>query len=213
MSELEFTGKTVEDAIRQALKRLRLKRDEVEIKVLQKGKQGFLGIGGEEARIKVIPKQPSLILTAKEILETILSLMKISAKVEPSLPPRVLGSGPFPLTLDIKGEELGQLIGRRGQTLDSLQYLLNLILSNKLKEKVNVMVDAGGYKRRHYRSLRQLAFRLAEQVKNTGKSITLEPMPAIERRIIHLALADHPDVITQSIGEGENRKVVIQKRT
>lgn len=139
--------------------------------------------------------------------------MNFPATVHPSSPPKELGPGPLPLTLDIRGEGLGQLIGRRGQTLAALQYLLNLILSHKLKKKANILVDVRGYKRRRYRSLRRLAFRLAEQVKNKGEPITLEPMPAIERRIIHLTLADHPDVITQSIGEGEDRKIVIQKRT
>jgi spoIIIJ-associated protein len=212
MESLEFSGKSVEEAIQKALKELGLKREEVDITVLHKGKAGFLGLGGEEARIKITPKPSDLATKAKEVLENILSAMYFPAAVHPSSPPQGLGPGPRPLTLDIRGEELGQLIGRRGQTLAALQYIVNLILSHQLKVRTRVLVDVGGYKRRRYRSLRQLALRLAEEVKATGKAITLEPMPAVERRIIHLALSNHPDVTTESIGEGENRKVVIYKR-
>ena len=104
------------------------------------------------------------------------------------------------------------LIGRHGQALTSLQYILRLIIAEKLKEWVPINIDVAGYKTRRYESLHRLALRLADQVKTTRRSINLEPMPADERRIIHLALADHPDVVTQSTGAGEERKITILLR-
>jgi spoIIIJ-associated protein len=113
------------------------------------------------------------------------------------------------LAFDIRGDDLGIIIGRRGQTLASLQYIVRLIVNNQVKSWVPIVVDVEGYKQRRYQALRALALRMAEQVKVREAPFTLEPMPAYERRIVHLALADHPDVITQSVGEGEFRKVVI----
>lgn len=115
-----------------------------------------------------------------------------------------------PVTLDLEGEDLGILIGRRGQTLSSLQYLVRLIVSEKTKTWTSFHVDIAGYKKRRYESLKNLALRLADQVKITKRSINLEPMPADERRIIHITLADDPYITTQSTDVGENRKVVIQ---
>jgi spoIIIJ-associated protein len=111
--------------------------------------------------------------------------------------------------LDIDGEDLGLLIGRRGQTLASLQYLLNLICAKKIGKRVAFGVDVDGYRRRREESLVSLAHRTASRVRSTGRSVTLEPMPPSERRIIHLALADNPDIVTVSIGEGEERKVAV----
>jgi spoIIIJ-associated protein len=117
-----------------------------------------------------------------------------------------------PVVLNIEGDELGVLIGRRGQALSSLQYLVRLIVSEKAKKWTSINVDVDWYKKRHYDSLKDLAFRLAEQVIKRQRSITMEPMPPDERRIIHITLANHPDVVTQSIGEGDGRRVVIQSR-
>ena len=115
-------------------------------------------------------------------------------------------------TLDIQGDDLGILIGRKGQTLLSLQYIVNLILSHRLKSRVPVTIDVEGYKQRRYERLQQLALRLADQVLTMGQPMPLEPMPANERRTVHLALSTHPSVITESIGEGESRKVVIMPK-
>jgi spoIIIJ-associated protein len=137
-----------------------------------------------------------------EILDTLLGLLSVQGKVE------VL-SDELPLALDIKGDDLGILIGRRGQTLASLEYITKLIVVGRLKAWLPLTVDVGGYKKHRLDSLQRLALYLAEQVKSRHRPITMEPMPANERRIVHLALADDLDVTTQSIGEGENRKVVI----
>jgi spoIIIJ-associated protein len=111
--------------------------------------------------------------------------------------------------LNIKGDDLGILIGRRGQTLASLQYTVRLIVAKRLQSRQHLSLDVEGYKERRYKSLHALALRIAEQVRTSGRPINLEPMPADERRIIHLALADDPRVTTESLGEGEYRRVAI----
>jgi spoIIIJ-associated protein len=210
MKELEVSGKTVDEAIQAALEQLGVSKDKVEVKVLKKGRAGVLGMGVEEAKIKVKLKletgeKADAVEVAKEVLETVINLMKITAEVT------VLqaNTGELPVTLNIEGEDLGVLIGRRGQALASLQYVIRLIVAEKLKVWVPINIDIAGYKKRRYESLQDLALRLAEQVKRSRRLIMLEPMPADERRIIHLALTDNPDVTTQSMGEGDMRKVAI----
>jgi spoIIIJ-associated protein len=210
MNELEVSGKTVDEAIQIALEKLGVSEDKVEVTVLKKGRSGVLGMGVEEAKIKVRLKpaageKADAVEVAKEVLETLVKLMKITAEVS------VLqaNTGELPVTLNIEGEDLGVLIGRRGQALASLQHVVRLIVAEKLKVWVPINVDIAGYKKRRYESLQDLALRLAEQVKRNRRLIMLEPMPADERRIIHLTLADHPDVTTQSMGEGDMRKVAI----
>lgn len=210
MRELEVSGRTVDEAVRKALEQLGVGEDEVEVVVLKKGRAGLLGVGAEEARVKVKllkqrPGKGDIPALAKDVLTNLLKHMGIKAEVNVVAP----SGGDLPISLDIEGDDLGVLIGRRGQTLASLQYLVRLIVSEKLKIWVPINVDVAGYKKRRYESLRSLALRLAEQVKRGRRVITLEPMPADERRVIHLALADHPDVTTQSMGEGEGRKVAI----
>ena len=158
---------------------------------------------------------------ARDVLEKLLDLMEIQAEVvpvteappdEPSeeeAPPGNQAETVGPISFDIEGEDLGILIGRRGQTLASLQYLVRLIVGQQTKVWLPIVIDIEGYKKRRYESLQALASRMAEQVKIRRMPFALEPMPAFERRIVHLTLADHPDVTTQSSGEGESRRVVI----
>lgn len=117
------------------------------------------------------------------------------------------------LLLDIEGVELGALIGRRGETLENIQYLLRLMVNQKLHKWKNIVVDVEHYKARRVTQLTQLAERMAEQVARTGRAISLEPMPANERRIVHMTLRDHPDVYTESYGDGGRRKVHIFAKT
>ena len=212
MEEREFSGKTVEEALQQALAELGLKREEVEVTVVQRGRAGLLGLGAQEALVRVRPR-PSTDVEAKarDVLEEILGIMRVAATVHPTPPPPGLGP-PAPVALDIRGKDLGFLIGRLGQTLASLQYLVNVTIAHQLKSETPIWVDVEGYKRRRHENLQNLAQRLAEQVRRTGRSVTLEPMPPHERRVVHLALAQFPDLTTQSIGEGVSRQVVIQKR-
>jgi len=175
-------------------------------------------MGAEEAKIIVSPlidttaDSDDATNLAKYVLETLIFKMGVSATVVPQYVSDQVTAANSPLAFDIKGDDLGILIGRQGQTLSCLQYITKLILARQMDNWVPITIDVEGYKQRRYEALKALALRLAEQVKNKRRSFTLEPMPAHERRIIHLALADHPDVTTQSISEGFARKVVISPK-
>lgn len=215
MESIEVSAKTVEEAIQRALEQLGLSREEVEVTVLKKDEPGFLGMGAEKAMVRVTPlsqsgKESEVAALVKKTLEELLSRMGLNARVElRSSPLEETSSETQPIALDVKGDELGILIGRRGETLASLQYIVRLIMAHHQKARVPLTIDVEGYKQRRYRALRELALNLAQKAKSTGQSLTLEPMPADERRVVHLALSVHPDVTTQSVGEGEIRKVVI----
>jgi spoIIIJ-associated protein len=159
--------------------------------------------------------QQEIYNTSKEVLETLLSLMDLSGTVLPSDEFTTTDDNGelASIGLNIEGEDLGILIGRRGQTMVSLQYIVRLIMAHKMQVQLPIVLDVEGYKQRRCEGLRLLATRLAEQVKNRKTPFTMEPMSAFERRIIHVTLADHPDVITESIGFGEARKVVITPKT
>jgi spoIIIJ-associated protein len=205
MESVEITAATVEQAIEKAEAQLGRSRDQFEVEVVQEERSGILGVGSRDAVIRVIPKSGTAddrVGEVSAILDTLIRLLGIQGEIE-------VVSTEAPLALDIKGEDLGILIGRRGQTLASLEYVMKLMVVGRLKTWIPLTVDVGGYKRRRRDSLERLALYLAEQVKSRRRSITMEPMPADERRIVHLALADDPDVTTQSIDEGEHRKVVI----
>jgi spoIIIJ-associated protein len=147
------------------------------------------------------------------ILQNLLDLMSVQATIsarDPETPGD--GLGQVSAVLDVDGDDLGLLIGRRGETLSSLQYLVNLILLRQSDVKETVGVDVAGYKRRREESLNLLARRMADRVRSTGRSVTLEPMPANERRIVHLALAEDAEVQTASVGEGDFRKVSLSPK-
>jgi len=141
-------------------------------------------------------------------LEELLAKMEIKAHVAVHRAPQS-GDEETPWVLQIQGADLGALIGRRGETLAALQYITRLIASRDLQRRANIVIDVEGYKARREKQLRRLAKRMADQALQIGRTVTLEPMPPYERRIIHLALRDHPQVTTQSVGEGEHRKVTI----
>jgi spoIIIJ-associated protein len=145
------------------------------------------------------------------VVEKLLDLMDIPAEilVEECADIETESGIVPPVMLDLEGADLGILIGRRGQTLANFQYIVRLIMAHKLQMLVPVTIDVEGYKKRRYESLTVLAHRLAAQVRSRGVPFTLEPMPPDERRVIHLALAEEADLVTNSIGEGEERKVVI----
>jgi spoIIIJ-associated protein len=215
MEYLEISARSVEEAIQQTLDQLGVSR-EVNITVLNEGKRGIFGRGGEEAKIRVEPigKMDSDVTeVAKTVLETLIAKLGVVASVVPQAK-LVAGEEEeaTSINLDIGGDDLGILIGRRGQTLACLQYLVRLIVGHQTKAWVPIVIDVEGYKQRRYEALQALAWRLAEQVKASKMPFTLEPMLAYERRIIHLALADHADVTTESVGEGEARRVVIRPK-
>lgn len=295
MESIEVSGKSVDDALLQALVRLHKRRDEVEVTILQEPARGTFGIGGKEARVRVtvLPPRGSAVITPEmadallgpddeelyeedlgeeeefgedefgedeeelmeegeefveeyedetyqsvlppaqttpemegitiaegemqeveypsnediavtvDVLQHILQYMNIRAAVQVR--------SQSPLTLNIQGinENLGLLIGRRGETLSALQLLVSLIVSHRTKHRMRIIVDAENYRERREENLRSLALRVAQQVRNYRRSIALEAMPPHERRIVHIALAESPDISTESIGEGDARRVVI----
>jgi len=217
---LEISARTVEEATEQALQQMGATKDEVEVEVIKKGRSGILGLGAEEAvvgvqRIKPATGHPKPVdreqasAVATEVIQEMLRQLRLDALV--TLLPQ--DTKEEPLSFDVKGEDMGVLIGRRGQSLASFQFLARLIVAQRLQSWVPIVIDVEGYKRRRLESLRSLTLRMAEQVKRTKRTLNMEPMPADERRTVHLTLADDPEVTTQSTGEGEERKVAIAPRT
>jgi spoIIIJ-associated protein len=241
---VEVSAKTVEEAIERGLSKLGLTRDQVEVEVLHPGRGGLLGIGAEDAQVRLVALpvksatetqparveekkeeiqappgelvtgpgefDPEVAELATELLQGLLDRMKVRARVIGRAGDDMAEEGEEPtLVLDVTGDDLGILIGRRGETLRALQYMTRLMLSRKLERWEPVIVDVESYRVRRRRQLRQLAARMAEKVAFSKQRVVLEAMPANERRIIHIALRDHPQVMTRSVGEGEHRKVTI----
>ena len=289
MESIEASGKSVDEAVQQALVRLGKRREEVEISVLQEPSRGTFGLGSKDARVRVTvrPGSKSAVITPEmadailgpegpdvalpddeaydeeefedgeeeefeedepvpfiasnapisqssplileqadvsavngelqdvetpsredieitvDVLQHILRYMNIHATVQ------VRSTNPLTLNINGINENLGLLIGRRGETLAALQLLVNLIVSHRTKHRMRIIVDAENYRERREENLRSLALRVAQQVRNYRRSIALEAMPPHERRIVHIALSDSKDISTESIGEGEERRVVI----
>lgn len=206
-----MTGRTVEEAIELALKELDADRDEAEVEVLSRGKSGFLGIGGELARVRVtkIPQGGSAAALATEAVGRILQSagVTVSRTLRSANDPEL--GGPI---IDLSGEDSGLLIGRQGQTLQSLQFLVNLIVRKRFGDEVRVALDVEGYRQRRETSLRDMAVKVAGRVVQSSRSITLEPMSPADRRIVHTSLTDHPGVTTESTGVGDNRKVTVSPK-
>jgi len=211
---LEASGNTIEEATERALAELGASREEVEIQILSQGGRRLLGFGTQEARVRATLRPPEseeeVALVAKEVLERLLGAMGLEARV--SHRPADLPEEPTPIALDIAGQNLGILIGRRGETLRALQYITRLIVYRRLHQWAEIIVDVEGYKKRREGSLTELARRMADRATLLGQAVSLEPMPPHERRVIHLALRDHEKVTTESVGEGDHRKVVIFPR-
>ncbi|UCD10294.1 MAG: protein jag [Dehalococcoidales bacterium] len=214
MENLEARAKTVEEAIQQAINQLGVSREEVEVDVVSEGKSGILGLGGDEAVVRVTPITPTpdedITEYVQETINELLGFLEVDGSAVLQPPPVVEDEEPTEsMSFNIEGENLGILIGRRGQTLSCLQYIVRLVVGHQKKSWIPIIIDVEGYKQRRYQALQVFARQMAEQVNEKKMSFTLEPMPAYERRIIHLALAEHQDVITESIGQGESRRVVI----
>ncbi|MSQ22809.1 MAG: protein jag [Dehalococcoidia bacterium] len=207
-NRVEMSAKNVEEAIELALKELDAEREEVAIEVVSQGRAGFFGIGGENARVRVTRLSASENLASQAIVavNTVLSVLKVSAVATV----RTSGDAEIGPTIDIDGEDSGLLIGKRGETLNAFQFLVNLVLNQKSRGHALVVIDVEQYKERRSQALQTLASRVAERVVSSGRSVTLEPMPAPERKIIHMALANHPYVTTESTGEGQGRKIIIR---
>ncbi|MCH5210660.1 MAG: protein jag [Oscillospiraceae bacterium] len=229
----EKSGKNKEAAIEAALKELNVSREEVEIEVLDEGSKGFLGIGARDARVKVtlkndtvsdavgettedkkprpvvkserVKKQPSqngIEEDAKKFLADIFEAMNLGVDIDVTLDEQSL-------TINLSGENMGIIIGKRGDTLDSLQYLTSLVVNQRSQDYIKVSIDTENYREKRSDTLLALSKRLEEKVTRTGKKFTLEPMNPYERRIIHSNLQNSETVTTYSIGQEPYRKVVI----
>ncbi|HBD82659.1 MAG TPA: protein jag [Dehalococcoidia bacterium] len=209
MREIVITAKTVEEAIELGLRELDVDRAEAEIDVISRGKAGILGIGSEPARVRVtrIDTPSDVVKTTSEVIDNIISLLGVDVVSTLTQVEREDLGGPV---FEIEGDDAGLLIGRRGDTLKALQFLVKYLVSQKLDANVNILVDVEGYQDRRYQSLMSMARRVAQRVADSGRPITLEPMPPNERRIVHIALADHHRVTTESTGSGSSRQVVVQ---
>lgn len=157
----------------------------------------------------MLDKPLDVVKVATDVLENLISKMGVSVKASLKEADREEVGGPL---FELEGEDAGLLIGRRGETLRAMQFLVKLAVSRRLETRVNLMLDIEGYQDRRYKALTNMAQRVAQRVATSGRSIALEPMPANERRVIHMALADHPSVTTESTGFGEGRQVVVRPK-
>ncbi|NLM73477.1 MAG: protein jag [Clostridiaceae bacterium] len=196
-------AKSVDEAIKLACSELEIDIEDAEIEVLDEGNKGILGfIGNKNAVVKVTEKLniDNLVL---DFLEPILQYMDIEAEIE-------IEQSEEEISVNLTGENIGLIIGKRGETLDALQYLLSLVINKNLDSYVRVILDASNYRKKRKETLVRLAKRVADKVARTRRNLTLEPMNSYERRIIHSTLQNHNYVVTESIGEEPNRKVVIR---
>ncbi|MTI67014.1 MAG: protein jag [Firmicutes bacterium] len=206
MESIIKTAKTVETAISEALSELNVDKDDVTIEVIDEPNKGFLGIiGSKDAKVKVTADKDPVYL-ANNFLNMLLEKMEIEAE------PKISRKGKN-LYIDIIGEnknDMGVIIGKRGKTLDSIQYLLNLVINKDRENYIRVLLDTEDYRKKREETLKRLAKRMAGKVKRIKKSVKLEPMNPYERRIIHSALQRDSYVETHSEGEEPFRKVVIE---
>lgn len=268
MDSIEVSARNANDAIQQALAQLGISEEQAEIVVLNEGSRGILGIGAEDARVRVTRRaaparpaapprptpasRPAVVAVpvaapvveaaappayaapgipaeaapsgmtvgqvaqiAQQVVLELLGAMGITARVNlrnvASRASQPL-DGDNPIVLDITGDDLGILIGRRGETLSALQLVTNIIVGRRTHEWARIVVDVEGYRLRREDALRSLATRMAERVRYSKTPFTMEAMPPNERRIIHLTLQDSPYVSTESHGEGEDRRITISPR-
>ncbi|MDK2991921.1 MAG: spoIIIJ-associated protein [Clostridiales bacterium] len=203
MRFVEATGRTEEEAIQSALDQLNVSRDDVDIEVLEPASKGILGLwGSKPAKVKVTVKDKKAD-KAREFLEGVIERMKVDASIV------VEQRDDGDIIMNIEGVRIGRLIGHRGETLDALQYLVNLACNRDGEEHSKIILDAENYRKKREQALVDLAFKMADKVKRTRRRVILEPMSSYERRILHTALQDDPDVTTYSEGIEPRRKVVI----
>lgn len=203
MEAIECIGKTVEEAKEKALNKLNVTEDKVEVEVIDEGNKGILSIIGKRpAKVKVKLKE-DYCTKAKEFLKSILENMKVNAEI-------YVTESENTINISLKGANIGILIGYRGETLDSLQYLVSLVVNKKHEtEYKRVVLDAEDYRAKRAETLRRLAERISRKVQKTGRSMKLEPMNPYERRIIHSALQEDKNIKTYSEGDEPHRYVVI----
>lgn len=212
MDTFEFEGKTTEEAIENACRQLNLKKDEVDIEIVEPGSAGIFGlVGGRKAKIKVStskglsknPDNANGLAVAKEALENILALIPVEGTTVNA--EQIDGT----ISLNIKGDSSGILIGRKGRTLDALQFIVNKIVNKTLEKRVQVVVDSENYRERRRDSLIEMALRMGDRAKKTRKPVATNILNPHDRRIVHLTLRDDKGLDTKSRGEGILKKVLI----
>lgn len=202
MDEIRKTAKTVEEATAAALAELGVSREEADITVIDEGSKGFLGMFGGKDAVVLVKRNFQPEREAESFLREIFLTMGLIVKIKAELKDKHL-------FVELTGDDMGILIGKRGQTLDALQYLVNLVVNKKSPYYISVMLDTENYRQRRRETLESLAFNLAKKVKHTRRNVVLEPMNPYERRIIHSALQNDRYVTTYSEGEEPYRNVVI----
>ena len=203
MDFVEFSAKTIDDAITEACQKLTVTSDKLEYEVVEEGSSGFLGIGAKPAVIKARIKN-SVADKAKEFLKEVFDAMNMVVVIDVKYDEENRN-----IDIELSGDEMGVLIGKRGQTLDSLQYLVYLVVNKDEDEYIRVKVDTEDYRKRRKETLENLAKNIAYKVKRTKRPVSLEPMNPYERRIIHSALQNDKYVTTHSEGEEPFRRVVV----
>ena len=206
MEYMEFSAKTVNDAITNACQHFTVASDKLDYEVVEEGSSGFLGINAKKAVIKARVKEEKVSIEdkAKSFLNDVLGAMDITAVIDTKYIEEE-----STLEIVLNGEDMGILIGKRGQTLDSLQYLVSMVVNKESEEYIRVKVDTENYRERRKLTLENLAKNIAYKVKRTKRTVSLEPMNPYERRIIHSALQNDKYVTTHSEGEEPYRKVVV----
>jgi spoIIIJ-associated protein len=209
METYEFEGKTTEEAIKNASRELNLPMEELNIDVIEPGSAGIFGlVGGKRAKIKVSIKrapeteEEDVVKVAQEALEKILTLIPIEAAIKAE-------QAEDRIILSIVGDRSGLLIGRKGKTLDALQFIVNKIVNKALDKKVDVVIDSEDYRKRREDSLAQIARKMGDKAKKTKKAVTTAPLNPHDRRIIHLTIKEDQELETRSRGEGIMKRVVI----
>lgn len=208
--EVVEEAKTVGEAIEKGLARLGVTEDGAEIEVLEEGSKGVLGlIGGSQAKVRIKVRDDTGVTaqTIEEMSVSLLKLMEISSQVRVDAE-----DDTYRVEIETAGAD-GLLIGKKGQNLEALTYLLKRMVGKQLKRNVRMEVDVGGYRARRAESLKGKAILLAGRVKSTGREVQMEPLPASERRIVHLALQGDPYVRTYTVGEGELKSVMVSPAT
>ncbi len=206
MEYIEVSAKTVSEAITEACQKLGVTSDKLIYEVVDEGSSGFLGIGSKPAVIKAAVKEEELSVedSAKKFLNDVFASMNMEVMVQVDY-----NETENEMNIDLSGEEMGVLIGKRGQTLDSLQYLVSLVVNKNVDDYIRVKVDTENYRERRKETLENLAKNISYKVKRTRRPVSLEPMNPYERRIIHSALQNDKYVTTHSEGEEPFRKVVV----
>lgn len=202
MEEIKKSGKTIDEAVAAALAELGAQKDEVSITVLEEGSRGFLGMFGGKDAVVLVKKNFDPVRIVENFLREVFVSMGLMIQIKVEMEEKHL-------KVELIGDDMGILIGKRGQTLDALQYLVNLVVNKNSPSYISVMLDTENYRQRRKETLETLAFHLAKKVKHTRKNVVLEPMNPYERRIIHSTLQNDRYVTTFSEGEEPFRNVVI----